>query len=866
MTHAKKWLRGTISLCALGLVIAPAQAIQTMESRQLGSPAPYSEAPVTALSAGYDAVFAAREKTVLSLPTTVVEGTSFLAQAPEETTGSLERGRLDRVARRIFTAYQEGRYADVLALIGENPSVREGRPAIDLINAWSDHQLGNASAAFDRFDRLYQTTSDAQVAEGLFYAAVANGSHQRFLEIATDAEGPVADYLGDEIEVQTDVGPQPAGRVFYRTWLDQALTEKRVVEAEGAADALVAQGAALTPQDRVALGWLTLGTGRVQSARLYFDAARLEPELTPDLKTDADYGYALALSRTAGRTATLNHLTSTGSEDPRLVALERDLRLQAANEAYANDDFASATRNLDRASRLGPLSRDARLLRAWSAQESGNAQQAADQFLALYQSTPDEASADGLIASYTSLDRRDDLRAIAELQEGPLGEKLEALGPAEVVEAPEEGAPLTEQVAQQPQDLLAEETPEPASVTRFPQFKIGTLTPAELGATRGRELAALAEDEETYGALKQLTGLHGDATVRYRSRDGDKGTSRLTQTTFEGRVSTSRGRQRVEARARLHSLDADGTPAQDVRLGTSLAPITRIFDFTTDDTVYDFEIAWQRQDILSLGASLGVSPLGGEVDASLVGELSATYALQRGDVGATLYRKAVDDSILSFAGAADPATGDGFGGVVEEAVRLNGFAQLTSKWRTTGSLTLGRRVGEDVEDNEFVDIRANLTRDIPRDGFEYIAVGPDFRYLSFDQNLSQFTLGHGGYFSPQELTQVGIGAYFMTDQGKRWLARGGVNLGYQQVEEDRAPVFPLQPNGQFYEDNSNAGLGLYAGLQGAWLLSDNLIFEAGGYFLDVQEFQEFAALAHFRYAFNGRQGVYAQDLTALLGE
>ncbi|MEM1138244.1 MAG: cellulose synthase subunit BcsC-related outer membrane protein [Pseudomonadota bacterium] len=777
--------------------------------------------------------------------------------------GGLEKARRARIDRGIFLAYQNRDYANVLALIEANPEVREGPAVISLLEAWSLQQLDRPSEAYPLFEALYRDSQQDSYAEGVYYSGVAARRHASVTSLVTETGGPLEAYLKPGKTIATDQGTQPAAEIFYRTWLDHSLGGQSYTGSKTALAGLERLEIETSADDRVALGWLAYRAQAYNESLAFFREARLDPDLDPTLKSDADYGYGLTLARTGQTTTLLSFLEQKNSSEKRFKDFERNLRLTLGTRAYEAGQFKTALGHLRRAESVGTLNRDQRLLTAWTALKAGDTKDAQRRFGALYASRQDERAADGLIAAYEADNSLPALKPVADDLGGPLAQKLPQVMPVTVATLSDDPQGPQQLLDNGDGALIEQDGAEPARVT---EVFVYDLSPADLAGSRQRELAAVAEDATKYQRLKQLAPLHLDTFIRYRDRDGEKGTSRLTQATVGASAQTSRDRHRIKGEIRLHLLDADGTPDQNIPLGTALTPVARLVDFTTDDTVYDVTFSWERQDVVTLAASLGTTPINGEVDPDIAGHVSATYALPRGDITGKVYRRAVDDSILSFSGSVDPATDEAFGGVVESGVKLSGFTQISPRWRANFALTAAQRDGDDVDDNGLVDVRAGLTHDFRVPGFDYFALGPDFRYLSYDENLSEFTLGHGGYFSPQDYKRLGLGMYFMTDQGLNWLARGSVNVGYQDVETDDAPILPLTPNGDFYEGSDSDGVGLSASIQGAWLIGDQMIFEAGGYYLDVEEFQEFAALAHLRYAFQGRDGVFAQDLTTFFPE
>ena len=71
-------------------------------------------------------------------------------------------------------------------------------------------------------------------------------------------------------------------------------------------------------------------------------------------------------------------------------------------------------------------------------------------------------------------------------------------------------------------------------------------------------------------------------------------------------------------------------------------------------------------------------------------------------------------------------------------------------------------------------------------------VGLDLVYFAYDKNLRFFTLGQGGYFSPQSYTALNIPVDWRARSGD-WSWRVGGSLGFAVWSEDQSPVFPNDP-------------------------------------------------------------------------
>jgi hypothetical protein len=197
-----------------------------------------------------------------------------------------------------------------------------------------------------------------------------------------------------------------------------------------------------------------------------------------------------------------------------------------------------------------------------------------------------------------------------------------------------------------------------------------------------------------------------------------------------------------------------------------------------------YQLGWAKADI-------GSSPIGFQQHNLLGGvELSPqiTDGVHLRIVGE---RRAVTDSVLSYAGTKDPATGISWGGVT----RTRGHAQLEFSLRDAnfyaggGYSTLD---GENVISNREYEFGAGGSYPVWRGQGEEIRLGLDLVYFGYDKNTDFFTVGHGGYFSPQSYFATMLPVKYTAKSGDLSWSIGG-SLGYQTYNENSALIFPTNP-------------------------------------------------------------------------
>jgi tetratricopeptide (TPR) repeat protein len=191
-----------------------------------------------------------------------------------------------------------------------------------------------------------------------------------------------------------------------------------------------------------------------------------------------------------------------------------------------------------------------------------------------------------------------------------------------------------------------------------------------------------------------------------------------------------------------------------------------------------------------LAADIGVTPVGFQF-SNLTGGLKVDGMLDRAD---TLYysvnvsSRPVVDSVLSFAGTRDNVTGQAWGGVMSTGVRVQ-LAKDLGAYGVSGSAGLFSLTGHDVASNTRVDANVSLYKNLIKTKDETLTFGVNAASMFYDKNLSNFTYGQGGYFSPQQ--------YYALTLPLNWAQRNGDfsyklsgSVGVQTFSQNASDYFP----------------------------------------------------------------------------
>tara|TARA_R110001606_G_scaffold111327_1_gene237766 strand:+ start:9045 stop:13460 length:4416 start_codon:yes stop_codon:yes gene_type:complete len=204
-------------------------------------------------------------------------------------------------------------------------------------------------------------------------------------------------------------------------------------------------------------------------------------------------------------------------------------------------------------------------------------------------------------------------------------------------------------------------------------------------------------------------------------------------------------------------------------------------------------------------ADIGSTPVGFE-RTNLVGGLRWSPSLGRHTrLSLTAERRAVTDSLLSYAGVKDPASGETWGAVTRSGGEI-GLSYDDQTFGSYGSAGLYHYEGHNVADNRSLVLNAGAYLRPIHEAHRTLQTGVHVNYTGFDDNLSQFTYGHGGYFSPQDYVSLAFPiVYTESDNRLTWMA--SISPGFQSYSVDSADIFPTRARDQMWLDIlANAGV------------------------------------------------------------
>lgn len=372
-----------------------------------------------------------------------------------------------------------------------------------------------------------------------------------------------------------------------------------------------------------------------------------------------------------------------------------------------------------------------------------------------------------------------------------------------------------------------------------------------------REISEIREQRSAWGA----TGLS------LRNRDGQDGLEQLLdiQLPAEFSVTPAEGRFRVRAVPVL--LDAGTLSGRELALFGAMPLVEGVVAQQRPELMFDQDDAGVAlQGVYEVGQvrlDFGSTPIGfreEDVQGGILWQPRSRNLVWKLDAS----RRPVTDSLLSYAGAFDPALGVNFGGVSKTGLRVD-LAYDGGRFGTYVNGGFHLLDGNNVDDNSVLEVGAGFYARALEGPRSRVTWGVNATTLFYDKNRRYFTLGHGGYFSPQFYISLGVPVEW-TGRLSRLSYRLSGALGLQAFRESSAPYFPTNTALQqaladfataepalgvetVYEGQSVTGLGFNLEGEAEYLLSPHVSVGGTFGFDNARDFEQTSFMGFVKYWF-----------------
>ncbi|RME65780.1 MAG: hypothetical protein D6790_01285 [Caldilineae bacterium] len=237
-------------------------------------------------------------------------------------------------------------------------------------------------------------------------------------------------------------------------------------------------------------------------------------------------------------------------------------------------------------------------------------------------------------------------------------------------------------------------------------------------------------------------------------------------------------------------------------------------------------------------------------------------ALERDDWhgDATAFYRPFKANALAYAGRRD-AAGRPWGRIMRGGVELSAWRRLTDRWGLSLAARAERLEGRQILANTHLALGASLSRALDWWANDFMSTGPYLRYEHYGHNALPFTIGHGGYFSPQQQIQIGLSWDWLSPEAARWSVRAHADIGWQNARSDATRLFPLSPDPAIYPGSTANGLNynleaiLARALTPSWFVHGGVILRGS-----PPSYRDAGLMLALEWHFGARAAVFSDDL------
>jgi tetratricopeptide (TPR) repeat protein len=521
----------------------------------------------------------------------------------------------------------------------------------------------------------------------------------------------------------------------------------------------------------------------------------------------AIFGQVIAL-RAAGQIADANTLACAhADQSARTKTACADGLAAEQLAAYSAGRYDQAIQLGDRLAKIAPDRTGAAVLEAWSLLRTGHPDESAQRFQTLYESSHDPDLAEGLV------------------------ESLRASGKQDILDQRADADPLLRRLAQT----------------------------AAVSNAFARKQFDLAEREGGDPALQNRSDWSAGAGFETRQTGGQAGLGKLNVMAPETIVQGMIGTVRVAVRL-IDSIVNTGTAAPNALIGLRPQLDTTV-PLASSNTVQPVLTLLQERPEGNYFGQLSTTPLNGPVSPRPLGQIGATRYIDRFIVTGQFYSRGVTQSLLSYSGLRDPVSGAYWGRVVETGLGGQGIYLPAERvgLALTGEASMLQ--GKQVQDNSRAYLRADASYDVKPAGFDHLRAGPFLSWEHFNRNLSFYTLGQGGYYSPSSDRQAGVLIDALTDEGQLWQIEVKASASYDLASNAAAPQYPLLPGtGTPYASSSSHGFNTNLSLRASALLGPHVVLSGFARNATASNYNDYALGLFLTIPFGARAGVVSADL------
>ncbi|QIN61847.1 Beta-barrel assembly-enhancing protease [Caballeronia sp. SBC1] len=398
--------------------------------------------------------------------------------------------------------------------------------------------------------------------------------------------------------------------------------------------------------------------------------------------------------------------------------------------------------------------------------------------------------------------------------------------------------------------------------------------------------------------------------IIFRQRTGEDGLSNLTdiEAPVQGRIAAGNGH--IVVTATPVTLDA-GTAGNDpntlARFGASVVGGLTGQNLSGDQTASGVGLS-VGYETNSIKADVGRTPIGFR-EANWVGGAEYNGGItDKVSYSIAVARRAVTDSLLSYAGTRDSSISTfaqnnaaalkaQLGDATYQNLVNNGTLTWGGVTSNGGRASLGwddgmsgayvnasyeYLEGQNVQSNTAVKGGGGVYTRLFTDANQTLTVGVNTTLMHYDKNLSYFTYGQGGYFSPQQYVILNIPVEYKGRNGAFTYDVKG-SIGVQHYRQDASNYFPTNggfqsaiatlaalpittpysTNGVVYPATSKTGVAYSFNASAEYQLAPQLFVGGSASLGNAYQYREYMAAVYVRYSFTKQLGAVTYPPTTL---
>lgn len=279
-------------------------------------------------------------------------------------------------------------------------------------------------------------------------------------------------------------------------------------------------------------------------------------------------------------------------------------------------------------------------------------------------------------------------------------------------------------------------------------------------------------------------------------------------------------------------------------------------DFTQRDTGTAVGAGWHND---RWSADLGTTPLGFAV-TNWVGGVSWKTDIDELGVTFTASRRPVSSSLLAYAGARDPASQGGktWGGVVATGGSVGLSFDRGGAHGVWADISAHQISGDNVADNSRERLMAGYYYKLINEDNRRATVGLNSMLWHYQKDLSDYTFGQGGYYSPQQYFSLAVPLTYR-QRTENWSFDVGGSVSWSQSKTESQQRYPVNPGFTLASNpvsDSSSGRGFGYTLQ-ATVERRITPHWSVGLSMDIQQAKDYTpshGLIYLRYSMAGWNG------------